>query len=144
VCLSPLFQIETPNLYPNSRRVFTVLWVPSFPLVLVFTLRLMVSRSKLSKPWKTCCVLVFCHGRVAGRIISPWLSSLITTAIRIASRWHCMRPYMVGGVSPLCAGRLWERDLWSVLIGFSRHPRKFRRFVRIFWPLRAVRRVMLM
>jgi hypothetical protein len=37
----------------------------------------------------------------------------------------------------LYAGRLWERDLWSVLIGFSRHLRKFGRFVIIFWPLRA-------
>jgi hypothetical protein len=123
VCLSPLFQTETPNLYPNCRRVFIVLWVPSFLLVLLFTLKLMVSRSELSKPWKTCCMLVFFLGRVAGRIISPWLSLLITTAIRLASRWHRIRPYMVGGVSPLCAGKLWERDLWSVLIGFSRHLR---------------------
>jgi hypothetical protein len=132
VCLSPLFQTKTPNLYPNSRRVFTMLWVPSFLLVLLFTLRLMVSQSGLSKPWKTCCVLVFFLGRVARRIISPWLSSLITTATRLASRWHRMRPYMAGGVSLLCAGRLWERDLWSILIGFSRHLRKFGRFVRIF------------
>jgi hypothetical protein len=87
---------------------------------------------------------VFCLGRVAGRIISPWPSLLITTATMLASRWHHMRPYMAGGVSPLCAGRLWERDLWLVLIGFSRHLRRFGKFVKIFWPLRAVRRVMLM
>jgi hypothetical protein len=68
-CLSPLFQIETPNLYPISGRVFIVLWVPSFLLVLIFTLRLMVSWGELSKPWKTCCLLVFCLGRVDGRII---------------------------------------------------------------------------
>jgi hypothetical protein len=110
-CLCPLFQIETPNLYPNSRRVFTVHWVPSSLLVSLFTLRVMVSRSELSKPWKICCALVFCLGRVARRIISPWPSSLITTATRLASRWHHMRPYMAGDVSPLCAGRLWERDL---------------------------------
>jgi hypothetical protein len=143
-CLSPLFQIETPNLYPNSGRVFTVHWVPSSLLVLLFTLKLMVSRSELSKPWKICCMLVFCLGRVAGRIISPWLSSLITIATRLASRWHHMGPYMAGNVSPLCARRLWERDLWLALIGFSRHLRRFRKFVRIFWPLRDVRRVMLM
>jgi hypothetical protein len=89
-------------------------------------------------------VLVFYLGRVAGRIISLWPSSLITTATRLASRWHHMRLYMAGGVSPLCAGRPWERDLWLVLIGFSRHLRRFGKFVRIFWPLRAVRRVMLM
>jgi hypothetical protein len=132
VCLSPLFLTGTPNLYPNSGRVFTMLWVPSFLLVLLFTFRLMVSRTGLSKPWKTCCMLVFFLGRVARRIILPWLSSLITTTIRLALRWHRMRPYMAGGVSPLCAGRLWERDLWSVVIGFSRHLRKFGRFIRTF------------
>jgi hypothetical protein len=35
---------------------------------------------------------------------------LITTATRLASRWHHLRLCMVGGVSPLYAGRLWERD----------------------------------
>jgi hypothetical protein len=132
VCLSPLFQTGTPNLYQNFGRVFTVLWVPSFLLVFLFTLRLMVSQSGLSKLWRTCCVLVFFHGGVAGRIISPWLSLLITTAIRLASRWHRIRPYMAGSVSPLCARRLWERDPWSVLIGFHKHMRRFGRFVRIF------------
>jgi hypothetical protein len=77
-------------------------------------------------------VLGFFHGGVAGRIISPWLSSLITTSIRLASRWQRMRPYMAGGISPLCAGRLCERDPWSVLIGFNRHLRRFGKFIRIF------------
>jgi hypothetical protein len=143
-CLSPLFLIETPNLYPNSRRAFTVHWVPSFRLVSRFTLRLMVNRSERSKPWKICCVLVFFHGRATGRIILHWRSLLITTTTMLASRWHLLRLYMAGGVSPLCARRLWERDPWLVLIGFSRLMRRFGKFVRIFWPLRAVRRVMLM
>jgi hypothetical protein len=95
-------------------------------------------------PWKICYVLVFCLGRVAGWIILLWPSLLITIATRLASRWHHLRPYMVGGVSPLCAERLWERDLWLVLIRFSRLLRRFGKFVRIFWPRRAVRRVMLM
>jgi hypothetical protein len=82
--ISPLFLIETPNLYPNSRRVFTVHWAPSFLLVSLFILRLMVSRSERSKPWKICCVLVFCLGRVAGKIILHWQSLLITTATRLA------------------------------------------------------------
>jgi hypothetical protein len=77
-------------------------------------------------------MLVSFLGGVARRIISPWLSSLITTAIRLASRWHHMMPYTAGGVFPLCAGRLWERDPWLVPIGFIRHLRRFRRFVRIF------------
>jgi hypothetical protein len=139
-----LFLIETPNLYPNSGRVFTVHWAPSFHLVSLFTLRLMVSRSERSKPWKICCALVFCHGRVAGRIILHWQSLLITTATRLASRWHHLKLYMAGGVSPLCARRLWERDHWLVLIGFSRLLRRLGKFDRIFWPLRAVIRVMLM
>jgi hypothetical protein len=144
-CLSPLFLIETPpNLYRNSGRVFTVHWVPSFHLVSLSTLILMVSRSERSKPWKICCVLVFCHGRVAGRIILHWQSLLITTTTRLASRWHHLRLYMAGSVSPLCAGRHWERDPWLVLIGFSRLLRRFGKFVRIFWSIRAVRRVMLM
>jgi hypothetical protein len=103
----------------------------------------MVSRSELSKPWKTCCVLVFYHARVARRIISPWLSSLNNSYQ--ASITMALYEALYGRrVSPLCAGRLWDRDLWSVLIGFSRHLRKFRRFIRIFWLLRAVRRVILM
>jgi hypothetical protein len=51
---------------------------------------------------------------------------------------------MAGGVSLLCAGRLWERDPWLVLIGFSKLLKRFGKFVRIFWQLRVVRRVMLM
>jgi hypothetical protein len=51
---------------------------------------------------------------------------------------------MAGDVYRLCARRLWERDLWLVMIGFSRHLRRFGRFVRIFWPFRAIRKVMLM
>jgi hypothetical protein len=142
--LSPLFLIETPNLYPNSGRVFTVHWAPSFPLVSLFILKLMVSRSKRSKPWKICCMLVYCLGRVARKIILHWQSLLITTTTRLASRWHHLRLYMAGGVSPLFAGRPWERDPWLVLIGFSRLQRRFGKFVKIFWSLRAVRRVMLM
>jgi hypothetical protein len=37
---------------------------------------------------------------------------------------------MAGGVSPLCDGILSGRDLWLVLIGFSRHLRRFGKFVR--------------
>jgi hypothetical protein len=109
-----------------------------------FTLRLMVSRSERSKPWKICCVLVLCHGREAVRINLHWRSLLITTATRLASRWHHLRLYMADGVSPFCVGRPWERDPWLVLIGFRRLLRRFGKFVIIFWPLRAVRRVMLM
>jgi hypothetical protein len=141
---SPLFLIETPNLYPNSGRVFTMHWAPSFLLVSLFILRLMVSRSERSKPWKICCALVFCLGRAARKIILHWQSLLITTATRLASRCHHLRLCMEGGVSPLCARRPWERDPWLVLIGYSRLLKRFGKFVRIFWPLRAVRRVMLM
>jgi hypothetical protein len=142
--LSPLFLVETPNLYPNSRRVFIVHWAPSFLLVSLFILRLMVSQSERSKPWKICCALVFCLGRVAGKIILHWQSLLITTATRLASRWHHLRLCMAGGVSPLYAGRPWERDPWLVLIGYNKLLKRFGKFVRIFWLLRAVRRVMLM
>jgi hypothetical protein len=107
-------------------------WAPSFPLVSLFILRLMVSRSERSKPWKKCCVLVYCLGRVAGKIILHWQSLLITTATRLVSRWHHLRLYMAGGVSPLCARRPWERDPWLVLIGLSRLQRRFGKFVRIF------------
>jgi hypothetical protein len=72
----------------------------------------MVSRSKRSKPWKICCVLVFCHGRVPGRIILHWQSLLITTATRLASK---MAPFeaLYGRwcISPLCWETLGERSL---------------------------------
>jgi hypothetical protein len=73
-----------------------------------------------------------------------WQSLRITTATKLASRWHHLSLCMAGGVSLLCARRLWERDPWLVLIGFSKLLKRFGKFVRIFWQLRVVRRVMLM